>query len=404
VSQIKRGILDIIGSARPSIADPFLPRKIDEGRLEDIRECIGCNICVASYNVGGPINCTQNPTIGEEHKRGWHPERYRPAASKDRVLIVGAGPAGLECAQALGHRGYDVSLVEASRELGGRVTRESRLKGLAEWARVRDWRVGQIDRLSNVATYRESRMTAQDVVDFGAPVVVIATGARWRRDGFGRNNWKSVPTEAGARVFTPDDVMDGAEIAGPVVVFDDDDFYMGGVVAETLKASGVGDVALVTPSALASAWTVNTLEQAKIQKRLIELGVAIVPCTNLKSIGREAVELACMFTERQRLFPAASTVLVTARLPEMQLHAEIGARMTASDDHGIRSLRRIGDCIAPGTIAYAVFDGRRAAEELDEPASSSLLKLETERVDLVDLEGYHRRHAGRTRSVTPRSR
>ncbi len=121
VAQIRRGILDFIGAARPSIADPFLPRKIEEGRLEDIRECIGCNICVSGDNTITPIRCTQNPTMGEEWRKGWHPEIISAKASDDAVLIVGAGPAGLECARALGQRGYRVHLAEASEELGGRV-------------------------------------------------------------------------------------------------------------------------------------------------------------------------------------------------------------------------------------------------------------------------------------------
>ncbi|MGE0566219.1 MAG: FAD-dependent oxidoreductase [Pseudolabrys sp.] len=283
VSQIKRGVLDIIGSARPSIADPFLPKKIEENRLEDIRECIGCNICVSTYNVGGPINCTQNPTIGEEYKRGWHPERYRPAGSDNPILIVGAGPSGLECAQALGNRGYQVHLAEATRELGGRVSLESRLFGLSEWSRVRDWRVGQIGKMKNVEIYRESVMTSDDILDLGVQRVVIATGAKWRRDGFGRNNHKAINFAAGTRIFTPDDVMSDVPIEGPVIVFDDDDFYMGGVVAETLKARGAGEVTLVTPNALASAWTVNTLEQAKIQRRLLESGIEVIANTNLRS-------------------------------------------------------------------------------------------------------------------------
>src|SRR4030095_14245598 len=110
VSQIRRGILDMIGAARPSIADPFLPRKIETGDLEDIRECIGCNICVASNGVGVPLRCTQNPTMGEEWRRGWHPEMIAPKRSEASVLVVGAGPAGLEAARALGQRGYDVHL------------------------------------------------------------------------------------------------------------------------------------------------------------------------------------------------------------------------------------------------------------------------------------------------------
>src|SRR5581483_8643215 len=106
VRQIRQGILDMIGAARPSIADPFLPKKIEEGRLDEIRECIGCNICVASDMSYTPIRCTQNPTMGEEWRRGWHPEIIPAKGSTDRILVVGAGPAGLECAVALGKRGY----------------------------------------------------------------------------------------------------------------------------------------------------------------------------------------------------------------------------------------------------------------------------------------------------------
>ena len=141
VAQIRHGIVDFIGAARPSIADPFLPRKIREGRSDDIRECIGCNICYAGDARGVPIRCTQNPTMGEEWRRGWHPENVKPAPSAEKCLVVGAGPAGLEAALTLARRGFKVTLAEAAGELGGRVSRECRLPGLAEWGRVRDWRV-----------------------------------------------------------------------------------------------------------------------------------------------------------------------------------------------------------------------------------------------------------------------
>ena len=92
VSQIKRGVLDLIGGARPSIADPFLPNKINEGREGDIRECIGCNICISSWHDGVPVRCTQNATAGEEWRKGWHPERFEQSGSDDSILIVGGGP------------------------------------------------------------------------------------------------------------------------------------------------------------------------------------------------------------------------------------------------------------------------------------------------------------------------
>jgi dimethylamine/trimethylamine dehydrogenase len=378
VSQIRRGVLDIIGSARPSIADPFLPKKVEEGRLEDIRECIGCNICVSTYNLSAPINCTQNPTIGEEYKRGWHPERYRPAGASGAVLIVGSGPAGLEAAQALGHRGYDVHLAEATRTLGGRVTRESKLFGLGEWIRVRDWRVGQIERMPNVQIYRESAMTADDVAAMDIPNVILATGSHWRRDGFGRRNHKPISATGDVRVFTPDDVMDGAAMSGSVLVFDDDDYYMGGVVAETLRQRGQA-VTLVTPSSLVSAWTVNTLEQEKIQTQILRSGVDVVSNRNLASMRAGEVDLACVFTGRIQTVAADNVVLVTARKPDARLYDELLSRREAGELPGLKSLVRVGDCIAPGTIAYAVFSARRASEELDQPASG-LLSFRTEPV------------------------
>ncbi|MFP6741645.1 MAG: NADH:flavin oxidoreductase, partial [Alphaproteobacteria bacterium] len=110
VSLINNGVLDMIGAARPSIADPFLPKKIEEGRIEDIRECIGCNICISNNPMNAAMRCTQNPTVGEEWRRDWHPEVIAPRGSDDKVLIVGAGPAGLEAARSLGNRGYEVHL------------------------------------------------------------------------------------------------------------------------------------------------------------------------------------------------------------------------------------------------------------------------------------------------------
>ena len=173
LGQIKRGVVDLIGAARPSIADPFLPTKVREGRLDDIRECIGCNICYAHDFRGSALRCTQNPTMGEEWRSGWHPERV-PVGTGGSVLIVGAGPAGLEAAHVLGKRGYQVALADAAKEAGGRVSLESRLPGLAQWARVRDYRLSQINKMPNVALYLDSRMQESDVRAFGADHVLIA--------------------------------------------------------------------------------------------------------------------------------------------------------------------------------------------------------------------------------------
>ena len=131
VSLIRQGRLDLIGGARPSIADPFLPTKIRENRIDEIRECIGCNICVSMDGYGVPVRCTQNPTIAGEWRRGWHPEVVPAARDRRSFLIVGAGPAGLECAWTLLRAGHKVTVAEAREQAGGRVTREAALPGLA---------------------------------------------------------------------------------------------------------------------------------------------------------------------------------------------------------------------------------------------------------------------------------
>lgn len=372
VSQLKRGVLDLIGCARPSIADPFLPQKIEQGRSDDIRECIGCNVCVSGDMTISPIRCTQNPTMGEEWRKGWHPERIAPKRSASRVLVVGAGPAGLEAARALGQRGYAVSLAEARRELGGRVTRESRLPGLAEWARVRDWRVGQIGKLANIAVYLDSALTAQDVLDFGAEHVVLATGCHWRHDGCGRSHGFALPGFAdNPHVFTVDDLIDGRVPQGRVVVFDDDGYYHASVAAELLRRRGC-EVIHLTPEDSLAPWTLNTLDYRHVRKRMAELGIEAVVSHDIVGYDGDTLTVEDVWTHRQRELACDAVVTVTARLPDDALYQELCRREAEWTDAGIRSVRCIGDAEAPGLIAHAVYAGHRYARELEEPVSGEV--------------------------------
>ncbi len=362
---VRDGTQDMIGAARPSIADPFLPKKIEEGRIEDIRECIGCNICYAHNSLGVPIRCTQNPTMGEEFRKGWHPERLPAANEPGKALIVGAGPAGLEAARVLGERGYQVMLAEASRDLGGRVTRESRLPGLSEWARVRDWRIGQIEKLSNVDIFRESRMGLDDVLAVGADHVFLATGSAWTTDGIGRRRYTAIGLGDGARVLSADTILSGDETpAGHVVLFDDDHYYLGPVLALALAARG-NTVTLVTPAGRVGAWGRYTNEEYESAAALIDAGVEIVTNRSIEYVDGRSVTTSCIFTGRESTITADWVLPLTRREPEDALFQSLRIACNEGREGAPRTLHRVGDCEAPGMIAAAVYSGHKAAVELD---------------------------------------
>lgn len=365
-SLVRRGVVDLIGAARPSIADPFLPRKIEEGRLEDIRECIGCNICYMGDGKGVPIRCTQNPTMSEEWRRGWHPEHVPKKGSDTRVLVIGGGPAGLEAAHILGKRGYDVMLAEATQDLGGRVAREAKLPGLNEWIRVRDYRLQQIEKRPTVEIYRESALSAEDVLAVGADHVVTATGSTWRADGFGNANPAGIANLGPVdRILTPDDIMAGRLPDGPALVFDDDHYYMATVLAELIRRVG-SPVTFVTPSDSVSEWGTFTYDRWRARRRLMDLGVEIVTGHNLAAFDGAAAELACQYTGRRYEIRADSLVLVAARTPNDGLYQTLASPEMRQAAGAPRSLARIGDCEAPAIIAAAVYAGHRYARELDE--------------------------------------
>ena len=359
VSQVKRGVLDLIGAARPSIADPFIPKKIDEGREDEIRECIGCNICVSGYHDCIPVRCTQNPTMGEEWRRDWHPERIPSGDSARSVLIVGAGPAGLECAKALGQRGFAVTLAEATDELGGRVTLESQLPGLSSWARVRDYRVNLLQTMGNVEIYKGSQLSADDIREFECNDVVIATGAQWTRELLDTTTVIPVEGVAGANVYTPDDILNGAEPAGPVVIYDFNYYYMGSCIAELLRNRDL-DVTYVTPANAVAAWTFMNNELGDIRARMIDLGVNLELEKYLVDFDGVSAQLTSIYHDKtESSAEARSLVVVGNRKSNDRLYKEL------MSDPGTLRVHSIGDCKVPGIIAHAVYSGHELARVID---------------------------------------
>ena len=385
VANICEGVYDIVGAALASIADPFLPKKVEEGRPEDIRECIGCNMCIASHEShAGRISCTQNVTVMEEYRRGWHPEKFDKAAEPCSVLVVGAGPAGLECARVLGLRGYDVHLCEAAGELGGHIRDVARYPGLAEWSRIVSYREGQLEKLPNAGV---GEMTADEVLGYGADKVVIATGARWSTDGTSGVTMAPLDEADDSRpqFATPEQVMAGKELGERVVVLDGEGVNVGIAMAELCADQG-RDVTVITQLGDVAAFSMLSGEYVGLQRLINEKNIATLTKHWVESIQvGNSVEVTAfdLYRDSFRRKPAKtgdypremssktttlecdSVILATSRIPNDALYRELKERKSEWARAGLAAVVRAGDCVAPRLIYNTVFDGHRLAREFE---------------------------------------
>jgi dimethylamine/trimethylamine dehydrogenase len=383
---IRSGAVDLIGSARQAIADPFLPRKVADGRLDEIRECTGSNVCILREEVFNQIGCVQNATAGEEYRRGWHPELFPATTEPDRsVLVVGAGPAGMECAVVLAKRGFTaVHLVEADTEIGGRVRWARRLPTLGDWGRIIDWRAVQLARLPGVQVITGHRLTAAEVLDYGADLVVIATGSMWRGDGIQPGHPDPMPgADPGLpHVLTPEQACAGKRPPGRhVVVYDTDGYYVASGVAELFARDGFA-VSLVTTFDVLSPVSDQTLEGDMLRAHLHRTGVRVRTATTITAIDARSVTGHDRYGEP---WSAAcdGVVLVTQQAPQDTLHAELASDPPKLAAAGISGLYCIGDAVAPRMISEAIFDGHRLAREIDQEDPAQPFPYKRERVQLT---------------------
>jgi dimethylamine/trimethylamine dehydrogenase len=381
-SIVRSGAWDLIGAARPSIADPFLPQKVADGRTDEIRECTGSNVCIMKVDGFGHLGCIQNATAGEEHRRGWHPERFSVAANGEKgVLVIGAGPAGMECAVTLGRRGFEaVHLVEASDEVGGRMRWVRRLPTLGDWGRIVDHRKVMLSKLRNVEVVTARPLSAEDVRDYGAQIVIVATGSRWSGEGLQSSTHEPIDGASASlpHVLTPEQVMDGKRPPGPrVVVYDAEGYFVGPGMAELLAKEGF-ETHLVTSLDVVSPISDLTLEGPMLRQHLHEAGVRVHRGITVLSVKPGLVSGEDEFEEHW-FMETDGLVLVTQQLSDDALYRELVGDRAALDAAGIESVYRVGDCLAPRMISEAIFDGHRLAREIDGANPTVTLPFDRER-------------------------
>jgi dimethylamine/trimethylamine dehydrogenase len=273
----------------------------------------------------------------------------------------------------LGQRGYEVALADAHARAGGRLLGDGSLPGLSSWMRVADHRLLQLQKMANVNLYLESELSAEQVLDFGFQRVYLATGSRWRRDGLGRQHRAPLVDAALPGVYTPDDIFAGATLPSPVLVYDDDHYYMGGALAERLRRQGM-EVHLVTPAVKVSEFTDMTMEQHRIQSGLHQLGVHVHTSKSIMRVaqleGGLLVDLSDLYSNQHTPLECGSLVMVTMRDPNDALFNALQEQRSEWSAHGIKEVQLLGDAYAPGTVAAAVYAGHRAARELDVPSGT----------------------------------
>lgn len=265
----------------------------------------------------------------------------------------------------LGKRGMSaVHLVDEQDAIGGSMRMVSAYPNLGEWARVIQYRQIQLDKLTNVEVIGKTRLEPEGVLTYGAEIVVIATGSRWRADG--KSGHGAIEGADLPSVYTPEQVaaVSGAIDGERVLVYDADGYFTGVAMAEMLLAAGK-EVTVVTPSPNLAPFMFFTGEGFRVNRQIRSAGATIVPNHAVSAVGPEGVRGQNVWAPDPVEWPADAVVLVTQRQPTDSLYHELLADRTRLGDEEIEAVYRVGDCVAPRLIAECVFDGHRLAREID---------------------------------------
>ena len=342
---------DLVSIVRGQIADPHLVSKAETNRADDIRRCISCNQqCWGRRSRDYYISCLINPSAGHEYL--WGGDRLAATERAQTVLVVGAGPAGLEAARVAAERGHKVTLAEAGPELGG----QFRLAGLQpRRGQITDliaWYGRQLAQLRVDLRYN-TYLDADDIAGFGADRVVLATGSLPAETGFQKAlpHLTTLPGIELGNVWSVEDVMMGAARPGhSVVVLDEGGNWRGCGTAWKLAEAGHA-VTLVTPDALVGKELQRSATDWPLRRTLAQLGVRFVTDAAIAEWTKAGAVVVSLLTGRSEVLQADCLVLATTNVADTQLRRDLAARgITATP---------IGDANAPRNAAMAFFDGRK---------------------------------------------
>ena len=342
---VAAGQVDVVGMTRALIADPDLPRKAFEGRLDDIRACVGANEgCIDRIYQGKPVTCVQNPATGREAELG----EVRPAATPRKVVVVGGGVAGLEAARMAALRGHRVVLLEKATQLGGQVLLAARAAAArAEYAGIVRFLAGQIRKLG-VDVRLGVEATAPVVLAEHPDAVIVATGSH--------AYVPPVPGIDGKHVVTDRDVLAGeAKLGANVVVIDDVHTEQALSTAELLLEHA-RRVEVISPLFYVGQ-DIGVTSIAPLYARLYAKGVVLTPCSELRAVEGSTVIVANVFSGAERRIEGVDSVVLAT-----------GSRSTdglyrALKGH-VPELHAAGDCVAPRGVHQAILDGTRAARAI----------------------------------------
>jgi mycofactocin system FadH/OYE family oxidoreductase 2 len=335
------GSIDMVGMTRALIADPDMPRKAREGRLDDVRPCVGANAgCIDRIYQGKPVTCIQNPGTGRETELA----DPAPAASPRRVVVVGAGPAGLEAARVAAQRGHRVVLFEREAQVGGQVLIAARAPARTELAGILRFLAAQVEKLPIDRRLRVEA-SADTVLGESPAAVIIATGSHPYVPG--------LPGLDGKHVVSDWDVLlDRVEVGERVVVVDDVHTQRGLSTAEHLLDRG-RRVEVISRLFYAGQ-DVGVTSIAPLYARLFAKGVTLTPHTDLVAVEGSAVVVANVYTRAARRIEGVDTVVLS-----------MGSRSTDTLYRALKgkvpALHAIGDCVAPRGIHQAILEGTRVA-------------------------------------------